>query len=520
MSNMKDVASHAEDSAVTNLRRQAKSLLQQAKTGDPIHVHAARFLLALREDNAAQAHALVESHPDLARYSIHTAAALGNAPFVQALLAANLALATQPTLPDGTEPIVYASHGALTALAGVSPDQRVETVRALLDAGASANACILHNGDANARIPALYFACVSNNVAVARLLLERGANPNDGESVYHAAERNHQECLELLTEFGADLSACHSHWGNTPLYFLAGYKTFSPLYESSEQGMQWLLEHGADPNVRSLVGTGPNGLSGAAETPLHRAAAYGKSADVAHLLVERGAVVDAPRGDGKTAYILAIRAGNLGVAEYLASVGADTSLVSPVDRLLAACIAADASAARAIVDSTPGILDSLTPEDRQALALAVEDDRDDRVRLMVDLGWRLTDEGAWGGTPLHHAAWHGRVAMTKVLLELGAPINVRDSEYGSSPLAWAAHGSVNGRTNADDDYVAVVKLLLAAGASRAESCNKWNEAPEQLASAEVARVIERAFKSALDNSNETEGEETARGAPNCQTPDR
>ncbi len=464
-------------------------------------VHAARFLEALRDDDAARAKTVLDGHPELARHSIHTAAAVADPALVAAFLATDPARATRASAADGTEPIIFACHAGLQRLLGVGDADRVHTVRLLLDAGASANAAMTLADDPSATISALYFACVSNNVAVARLLLERGANPNDGESIYHAAERNHRDCLDLLLTHGADVSGAHATWGNTPLYFLAGYKEDHPHYASSTLGMQWLLEHGGNPNVPSYVKSGrddapshalSDALSdapGNAEIPLHRVAAFGRSVDVARLLVGYGAVVDARRDDGKTAYAMAMRTGNDGVATYLAECGADTSSLTPVDRLLASCIRADERAARDILTHHPALMATLTAADRQTLALAVEQDRESSVRLMVALGWKLDDEGDWGGTPLHWAAWHGRVNMTRVLLECGAPVNVGDSTYGSSPIAWASHGSTNARPGNDADYVAITEMLLGAGSTHAESYNRWGESPESMASEAVAKVL-------------------------------
>ena len=39
--------------------------------------------------------------------------------------------------------------------------------------------------------------------ATVRLLLDRGADPDDGESVYHSIEAGSTECLEILLERGA-----------------------------------------------------------------------------------------------------------------------------------------------------------------------------------------------------------------------------------------------------------------------------------------------------------------------------
>lgn len=457
-------------------------------TVEPIYARAAEFLQAVREERPKRAKEVLDAYPAVARHSIHTAAAVGDADAVAAFIAADPASATRATVPDGTEPIVYAVLTDLKRLLAVDEATQVATVRALLDAGASANASVPLDGN-DARIPVLYFPSNANSVAVARLLLERGANPTDSESVFHAAKHNHRDVLEVLLAFGAELSRPHPQYGNTPLYFLAGHREPNPLSAQTTLGMQWLLEHGADPNVPSNAQPKPDGTPGPAELPLHRIAASGRGEFVARMLMEHGAVVDAPRADGRTAYAMAVRAGNTSTARYLASVGADTSRVTPVDRLLGACTVGDESTARAVLATHPTIMSALTAEDQQPMATAVGDNAEDAVRLMLSLGWPMTGESEWGGTPLHWAAWNGRVSIVRLLLEHGAPVNVRDSQYGSSPIAWAAHGSTNSDHGVDADYVAIVNLLLDVGATRAESYNKWNESPESMAHPAVVQLF-------------------------------
>lgn len=478
--------------ARTSGRASWKELIALAQQVDSIDVHAARFLQAVSNEQVDRAIELLSAHPAIAEYSIHTAATVGNVSAVRTFIAANPASATLVTKPDDNAPIIYAVLSKIKTRLNVDVPTRVELVRVLLDAGASPNTSVPFGEDA--RIPLLYFPSAAGDAAVVKLLLERGANGRDGESVYHAAEHNRRECLALLLEYGADISGTHASFGNTPLYFLAGYRDDNHQIASVTAGMQWLLEHGADPNVFSTPKPSPHETSAVSELPLHRIAATRRSADVARMFVEHGAAVDIPRGDGKTAYAMAVRAGNTAVAEYLASVGADTSRVAPVDLLLSACDAGDEMRARARLSEHPSLIASLTNEDAQALNVAVGANRGDAVRLMLSLGWPLHIESEWGGTPLHWAAWRGRVELVRLLIAQGAPINQRDRAYGSSPLAWAAHGSVNAERDADDDYVAIVHMLLDAGATRAESYNSWNESPESMGRPAVVRALkERGF---------------------------
>jgi ankyrin repeat protein len=463
-------------------------LKRQLEALDPIHFQAERFLKAVCDDEAARAEEILAATPPLRSYSAQTAAAACDSGALKALLDADSTRATRPLTPAGREPIVYACG---TPLAGGSDERRTASARCvelLLQRGASANASIPW-GDDGARLPALYFASVSNNVGAVRLLLAHGANPDDGESIFHSAERDYHDVMQRLVDAGCDISHRDDKWDNSPLYFLAGHTPSSALCESSERGMIWLLEHGADPNVPTYINEKHQSLAQSGERPLHRIAELGKGVRMARALLAHGADIDATRRDGKTAYVLALRTGNVAVAEFLLSVGASTSALTPVDRLLGACAVADARVAHELVAANPGIMATLDANDRRAITLAAKEGKEDSVRLMVALGFSLTEELDWGGTPLHQAAWHGRVAMTKLLIELGAPINARDKQFGSSPLAWAAHGSMNGRRGHDEEYCAIVALLLDAGSTREPSYNKWNEAPESMASKAVAKLL-------------------------------
>jgi hypothetical protein len=76
----------------------------------------------------------------------------------------------------------------------------VEIARLLLDAGASPNTAVEatsgpHRGHRSASYAA---AGVADNPPLTRLLLDRGAEPDDGESLYHAVSDRDPACLRLL----------------------------------------------------------------------------------------------------------------------------------------------------------------------------------------------------------------------------------------------------------------------------------------------------------------------------------
>ena len=452
-----------------------------------------RFLRLVEEEQPEAACDLLLEYPTLAARSIHTAACVGDVQRVAELLASDRSLATRPSV-HGSPPIVLAAHAGMQQalsrrFAGATPDGP-DVVRLLLDAGENANAFKALGDDPALHLPVLYFACVSGNLPVARLLLERGAAPNDGESVYHAAERDHRDILALLLSHGADLSGAHAVWGNTPLYFLAGYGDGSPQGATVLAGMRWLLEHGADPNVPSFPDGREAGAARAGEMPLHRIATCRRAPDGARLLLDFGATVDAPRGDGRTPYALAVRAGHESIAALLHAHGADPGRLSTIDRLLGACMTGDRGAASALVAADPALLASLTGEDRGVLAVAAGAGEYGAVRTMLDLGWPVGDDPGFG-TALHQAAWHGHEAIVDALVAAGAPLDARDHQYGSSPVAWAAHGSAHAGHGREAEYVRIVERLVGAGSRYEAAVNRWGEEPGWMASTQVREALLR-----------------------------
>jgi ankyrin repeat protein len=177
--------------------------------------------------------------------------------------------------------------------------------------------------------------------------------------------------------------------------------------------------------------------------------------------------------------------------------------VSLRDRFLAACHAADERTARACLAAAPERFAGVDATELVAqLGRAAGRGRAEAVRVMLALDFPVVGPHAGSATPLHEAAWRGRPECVQVLLRHGAPVNVREDEFGCSPLAWACHGSANCR-EADDDYLAVVDLLLDAGADRDTAVNRWGAGPERMGRPAIsARLVERGFPAPDDTDGD------------------
>jgi ankyrin repeat protein len=141
----------------------------------------------------------------------------------------------------------------------------------------------------------------------------------------------------------------------------------------------------------------------------------------------------------------------------------------------------------------PDLISRFDAEDHATLPQLMAEKKPIDFAKLVALGFDLGWEGAWGGTPLHHAAWRGNVELARELVRIGAPRDVRDKTYGSSPLAWAVHGSRFCRS-ADEEYLEIARLLLEAGSSRKATINNWGEPPENLGSRRLSAFIERWYR--------------------------
>jgi hypothetical protein len=183
-----------------------------------------------------RAEAILVAHPDVASSDIHTAAILGDDAGVHRFLERDPANATTKSGPFDWDALTHLCFSRYLRLAPARSTRFVRAATALLDAGASANTGFWEK-DHQPRPEwesVLYGAAgVAHHAELTRLLLERGADPNDIETVYHSPETYDNAALRILVETGK-LTA-----ESLALMLIRKHDWHD------EEGVKFLLEHGA-----------------------------------------------------------------------------------------------------------------------------------------------------------------------------------------------------------------------------------------------------------------------------------
>lgn len=406
-----------------------------------------------------QADAMLAAEPSLAvegaRSNIHVAAVLGDDAAVRDLLALDPTMANRKGGPFEWEPLIYLCFSRFLRLDETRGEGFVRAATALLDAGANPNAGFHDSqyGPTPTFESVLYGAAgLAHHAGMTRLLLERGADPNDDETPYHTPETYDNGAMEALVESGkltpdsmTSLLVRKADWHDTA-------------------GMRYLLERGAD----------PNSLSRWKVTPLQHAVRRDNDLDKISLLLDHGADLSLTKDvHFVSAFRMAARRGRRDILAEAARRGI-TEQFTGLDALVAACATNSGDAARAIVAARPDIVPVLQREGGTLLSEFAGNRNVDGVRLLLDLGVPVTarylhGDGYFDIAPmslaLHVAAWKAAHEVVALLIERGSPVNDVDGR-GRTPLMLAVRACVDSywtqRRKPDS-----VQALLEAGASRA-----------------------------------------------------
>lgn len=338
--------------------------------------------------------------------TVRVAAARADLTALRSLLATGSAV--EEGGPFGWAPLCYLTYARHDP--AVTESQVLGSARLLLEHGADPDAGYLWHG-----LPSPFTALTGcfgsgeadppahpHGLALARVLLEAGADPNDAQALYNRQFLADDSHLELLFEFGLGTG------DGGPWRRRLGRAAMSPAEMLGRQ-LGWAAVHGMDARVQLLVEHGVD-----PSTPI---AMYGVRAG--------------------SPYAAALAAGQVSTAELLSRPGVGGEL-TPEERVVAAVLAGgdpEPAHVAAAIHGRPGLVawaahQANHPAVRRAVSLGWDIDRRARTDVPSDEPWE---------TGLHAAAGNGDTATVSLLLELGADPHVTDARFGATPAVWAGH---------------------------------------------------------------------------------
>lgn len=366
----------------------------------------------------AQAREMLNEDPSLEHRSIYSACITGNAILVEELLNAEPELLNQRGGYFDWEPLLYACYARLEL-----PNRSTsDVIQLLLSRGANPNAHYRWGG--------IYTFSALTGVfgegergpinqpehpdfrALAKQLLDAGADPNDSQALYNRMFRPDNTTLQILIDNGLTKDDVCNWWAT-----LNGRLIPNPE-KTLDYQLQWAVKSNFVDRVDLLLAHG---------------------ADATQKL----------RNDGRLTKIARTRGFNQ-IADALEQHGGKPYKLNKLERFLNHCLNVDEREAREMLTESPNLIERANKDRPDTMIGAADVGNSEAIKLMVKLGFSV--HGNSFDTPLHHAAHNGYLDLVKQLLDLGASLRQRDAFYFSTPLGWAQAGS-------KDDIVEYLKQL-------------------------------------------------------------
>jgi ankyrin repeat protein len=290
-------------------------------------------------------------------------------------------------------------------------DNAVAIARLLLDHGADANAYFMAGDSHYTPLTGVIGEGEEGRPPhphrdeLARLLLERGADPYDSQVVYNIHFQGKiLWWVKLMYEFSVK-NGRRADWDDPEWHMLdqGGYGSGARWHlrvaveKNDLELADWCLAHGANPN-----------------TPPERDQRFPQ----------------------RSLYEHAMRLGHTEIAELLVRYGAVQQQITLDDeeRFVAACLRLDRDEVARLLALHPDYLQS-----PKAMFAAARQDRADVAAFLLDLGTPVEVEDASKQRALHIAANSDAVHVAGLLIERGAEIDPYELNYSNTPIDIAAY---------------------------------------------------------------------------------
>ena len=372
---------------------------------------------------------LLRNNPEIAHDSIYTAVVCGDIEYVTRAIAARPEVARAKGGPKGSygaagmtyvvdatgaafpkwEPLLYLCFTRLENPA--SNDNAVEIAKLLLDNGADPNSYFMAGGSRYSPLTGVIGEGEESRpshpkrVELTRLLLERGADPYDMQVFYNIHFKGDVLWLLKLIYEHSVKTGRQADWDD-PTWSMIGMGGFG-------DGARYLLTIAIEHDDLALAewclshGASPN-------------AVLPKSSHLQHN-------PDRARSLHETA----LRRGQTNMAELLVRFGATPSdyVATDEDRFVAAALRLDRAEAQRLAAKHPEFVRGTT-----ALFQATEHNNVAAMRLLIDLGASIEVHSDAHERPLHVAAWSNSLDAARFLVEKGATIDPIEKNWGNSPI--------------------------------------------------------------------------------------